>query len=375
VRPTGVRVLSSAVAAMLGVGLSSCGVDDRASPPSDDERSLGSGVSPSPSGIEPRVGASIAVGDFPQDVAVVGRSVWVLVHDGDPADTFLVAVDASENEITRRVRLDTEATRIIGTGGALWVVTANASPGGRGEALLRMDPRTGEVTARIPGLRDPFAYGDGGLWATSDGDRPGVGALVRIDPTTAQIESTIEIPGLAVYLAVGEGAVWVMAYKVRRGSIVGGQILRVDARSGSVTEAFPGGDRTMSLPVVVGGFVWISGEDEGRTGMFRLDPETGQVVGEPLVFGTSINSPVGVSDGGIWYIGDRPGGQVISRLNTATREFDSFLELDLAVARPSIDLAATLAPGWESLWLASHRRSVLRIDMDGWQGRPTKDVS
>jgi hypothetical protein len=357
-----VRLASRALAAVLVMWLGSCGGEQGVDLGSADERNrVDGGVSPGP--IEPRIAASVAVGDFPQDVAVVGNHVWVLVHDQEPVGSSLVAVDASTNEITRQVRLHEEVTRIVGTPEALWMATVGEDADGPRAVLLRMDPRTAQVTARFPGLRDPLTYGDGALWATSEGDRPGASVLVRIDPETAQIESTIEIPGLAVYLAAGEGAVWVMAYEMQQGSIVGGRILRVDSGAGTVTEAFPGGDRTTSLPAVAGGFVWIPGEDDGQTGMFRLDPDTGRVVGEPLVFGTSINSPVGVSNGAIWYIGDRPGGQVISRLNTAIGEFDAFLELDHAVARSSIDLAATLAPDGQSLWVANHRRSVTRINL------------
>lgn len=56
---------------------------------------------------------------------------------------------------------------------------------------------------------------------------------------------------------------------------------------------------------------------------------------------------------------DRPGGELVARLNLRSLEQDASLELDDAAASKA---AAALTADGESIWVANYRDSVIRID-------------
>jgi streptogramin lyase len=73
--------------------------------------------------------------------------------------------------------------------------------------LVRIDPATNAVIARVPG---PSAYGgivfvDGAVWYSSWD----AGAVLRVDPTTNAIVATIPVPAGPEELAALPGSVWV----------------------------------------------------------------------------------------------------------------------------------------------------------------------
>jgi YVTN family beta-propeller protein len=85
--------------------------------------------------------------------------------------------------------------------GAVWVVAY------RDRQLVRIDPETKVVTARIPIGNGPLdvAVGDGAVWVTNRED----GTLLHIDPATDEVVATIQL-GLAPHgVIVSGGAVWV----------------------------------------------------------------------------------------------------------------------------------------------------------------------
>jgi hypothetical protein len=109
-------------------------------------------------------------------------------------------------------------TVITRTGLPAWgpVTGMAAVPGGvwleswmRGE-LLRIDARTGQITARLPVGRPqdgPYAiaYGAGSLWVTDSQTSD----LLRLDPATGRLLATVHLPARIGDVAVGGGFVWV----------------------------------------------------------------------------------------------------------------------------------------------------------------------
>jgi streptogramin lyase len=98
--------------------------------------------------------------------------------------------------------------------GALWV--ANRGDG----TLVRVDPGTGRVAARVPLPRTTgqrphqVAVGDGAVWVTSAGARRGTANLLwRVDPASNQVTGTLDLGptpagGIPNSVAAGNGAVW-----------------------------------------------------------------------------------------------------------------------------------------------------------------------
>ncbi len=147
--------------------------------------------------------------------------------------------------------------------GAVW---ATAS-GGEGGKVVRIDPETNEIAETIPvgpgsgpGGIGCLAVGAGGIWVTRGGDHD---SLVRIDPATDQVVATVDLPNPDYWneVVVGGGMVWVA---------IGGPNARLED-----------GTKTNVVQVL------------------RIDPQTNQVVGEPIEVGHGMFG-MGSGDGSVW---------------------------------------------------------------------------
>ncbi len=90
--------------------------------------------------------------------------------------------------------------------GSVWVTQFD----GR---LVRLDARTGRVTARISARPLYFgsvvAFGDGFVWTGNDDEQNDTGSVSKIDPATNTVLGTVPDLGSPQSIAYGQGAVWV----------------------------------------------------------------------------------------------------------------------------------------------------------------------
>jgi hypothetical protein len=110
-------------------------------------------------------GMRVNVGDTWSDVAVSGRSGWVLLG----ARQRLVRIDLATKKITRVVKLPfSPGARLLTAAGSVWV-TQDLGPG-----LLRVDERTGRIarlfTFKGEAIGAGLAYGAGSIWLTLGSD-------------------------------------------------------------------------------------------------------------------------------------------------------------------------------------------------------------
>jgi virginiamycin B lyase len=166
-----------------------------------------------------RVAATIPVGPAPGAMTVAGGVVWVALPERG-----LGRIDPASNQ-SSTVPMDRCCEGELAAGdGALWV--ANHRDG----TLVRVDPATGSVAARIPLSRatgqgpHQVAVGDGAVWVTSAGTRRGTANLLwRVDPASNQVIGTLDLGptsagGIPNSIAAGNGVVWVGGS--RKGSIL-----------------------------------------------------------------------------------------------------------------------------------------------------------
>jgi hypothetical protein len=96
---------------------------------------------------------------------------------------------------------------ISGGGGDAWVDDR------WGSRLLRIDHRTGKVTARIPVQgRLALAESRGSVWALQSGGGYGRGLrgpLLRIDPRSNRVTTRIPLPGLGFGVVVADDGIWI----------------------------------------------------------------------------------------------------------------------------------------------------------------------
>jgi YVTN family beta-propeller protein len=130
--------------------------------------------------------------------------------------------------------------------GAVWVGDALYPPSGS-TPVLRIDPRTNGVAARIPVAAEvaAIAVGAGAIWVASDN-----GTLTKIDPESNVVTSTLDLGGALSDVAVGFGSVWVANNGSRN-------VARVDPATGEVLATIPTGTRPDGL-TVGGDAVWVT---------------------------------------------------------------------------------------------------------------------
>jgi hypothetical protein len=172
--------------------------------------------------------------------------------------------------------------------GAVWVAAQDLDPR-RGE-LLRLNPTTGDIEARIAMPVPSWEWGGAGLatglgsvWvaAGSSGGEGGFDAwLYRIDPSTNTVEETIDVGrGSSSDVWVSDTGIWVLASEDRSYRLFH---LDPDSHAVVATTDIPA---TWSQSVAEsGGSVWISGNTDDSNGappetLFQVDPTTYEIVG------------------------------------------------------------------------------------------------
>jgi DNA-binding beta-propeller fold protein YncE len=214
-----------------------------------------------------RVAWRIRLGTFPADLAAGAGAVWVPVLEG----FRLARVDPGTNRETASwPGVYTAATTGSGSAWALHYEGGTRDWGGnwQGHTVVRIDPRTNRIAARIRLPRvlndNAIAFGEGAVWVLE------ARKAIRIDPKTNRPVLRVRLPGDPIGVAVGEGAVWV--------SLDDGRVARIDPGRRRVTATIRTGTHTEYLTVGAGA-VWAGNvNDIANSTLSEIDPETNDVV-------------------------------------------------------------------------------------------------
>jgi hypothetical protein len=146
--------------------------------------------------------AAIDVGGAPYDATFAYGAAWATSHGGGE----LVRIDPASNRVTARIPL-AQATGVVGAFGSVWATGA--------DGVIRVDPATNAVVARIPlPMAGWTAAGVDAIWVT------GPTGLSRIDPASDTVTATIAIAGNLGDPAVVGGKVWVPRIRAGRIAVV-----------------------------------------------------------------------------------------------------------------------------------------------------------
>jgi DNA-binding beta-propeller fold protein YncE len=217
----------------------------------------------------------------PTDVVAAGDTAWVATVDS----TSVTGVSARTRSITRTVPLRGSADAIAVGEGSVWVadgrrgwVSRIAAGYERVTQRIRVpvSDRAARPTGRLLAPRASLAVGDGAVWLANGSD-----SLVRIDPATGKVAA---LPAGRRVEAVTEagGVVWALSSR-------SASVLRVDARSGRVTDRIPlvtrrGGEAPFPVAIAAAaGSVWVL---NGNTASVT------QIDGRTLRVGSTI--PIGI---------------------------------------------------------------------------------
>lgn len=214
-------------------------------------------------------------------VAATDDGVWVA------ADSLLERIDPEKNRVVDSVELPGYwISSITADRDAVWVVAIADTPGEsdqRSGTLLRIDPSTNAVVSEIPlgpqvaGYDDEVRLVAGSVWILgvrwSESEQAEYGSdLIRVDPATNSITARIPIDGF--HMATGSEEVWVRSVADGVSDRSGEPIhwTRVDARSNEASAplAFDG-----LLEYVSPEALWGVGYAEHEyVRVTRYDPET-----------------------------------------------------------------------------------------------------
>jgi hypothetical protein len=179
----------------------------------------------------------------------------------------LLRIDPSTNRVTARIALGTVAGQpfagyeVLDAGDEVWV----AGPGG----ALRIDPRTNRVTQTIAApdqlVSTHFALLDGDLWAITEDGR-----LLGFDTRTGSTVSDVRL-GLpeAADLSNGPGGALI--------AVTPGALARIEPYSGRVLWRTRLGQR-VELWAGAGGLIWTRSSGRVHDRLSALDPDTGRVL-------------------------------------------------------------------------------------------------
>jgi hypothetical protein len=334
-------------------------------------------TAPSVAEVEARVTHTIEVGPFPNAIAVGEGAVWVSAprNDGSGGGD-VVRIDAQTAEIVARIPVDELPGWEVGGGGmavgagSVWVSGTRSGPDGPdpdgfgdGRVILtRIEPASNEVADVLdlgPGDGADVWVDDTGIWVllfTPGGDDLEV---LRLDPGTYDLVARIPIPGIwSQQLFGASGSIWVHTHHEEHQAVGPSSLYRIDPAMNAVVDKVEFDEYLWYTAPTTNG-IWVRTLD----GVVRVDAATGSIVEGPFRERPRGSDPFAVdSAGGVWLHGPAPGGSgwILSRLDPTTGGSAPGLRIDERDASP---VAFGSDPSTTTLWIVHYRRSISRVQL------------
>jgi DNA-binding beta-propeller fold protein YncE len=215
-----------------------------------------------------RIDAKAKESKFGDPIKDVGKPCSGLVNaftslwTGDCSSGTLLRIDPKTAKVTAKVAsgIGPAAMGLAATGDSVWLLTD-----ARG-TLSRIDPEQNQVVAelRVPADCTSLTFGETALWLAC----PAEDRVLRVDPQTNLVDKSIEVSARPEAVAIGEGSIWVLCAK-------DGKIERIDPKTNKVSKTIELGAPAANGSLAIGeNFVWVS-----MTGfpITRIDPGTDKV--------------------------------------------------------------------------------------------------
>jgi branched-chain amino acid transport system substrate-binding protein len=220
----------------------------------------------------PAVARVARIRAFPSDFAVGEGAVWVVdrlrgrLVKISPDYATVVGTSRSGSTATMSTiddRFDVDPWSVAAGAGGIWITDGSST-------LRRAEPRNGRIVRRLhAGVPlNGVAVGEHAVWAIS-GSSAGV---LRIDPRTGKVTARVAIVAsrgtrspYPIALAVGLGSVWVL-------NATAASVTRIDPDQAGVTATIPLGVERVPRRIAVGaGAAWVADADGT---LARIDPRT-----------------------------------------------------------------------------------------------------
>ena len=231
------------------------------------------------------VGAKLNTSFFAPQLllAETGNALWAV------AENTVIRIDPKTGLVVARIPVEEQKSFIVSASdSAVWVGTLGSFWSWVPHyTVSKIDPQTNRVTATLPqelSMRSARVTGENDVLWFLDGWAE---TLSRLDPTSGQVVASIALGRLSHPhwpAAVGEGAIWVL--NAREGNVI-----RINPETNQVTATIPlpdpanfRPDEFYGPPQIAGGAVWVastsgwSGFGISPTLVYAIDPNTNHVV-------------------------------------------------------------------------------------------------
>jgi virginiamycin B lyase len=224
--------------------------------------------------------ATFAVEGQPDWMVVTDDAVWVTSSNVN----HVVRLDAAANKTTAIANVDKPCSGLAAGFGSIWVPSCGS------HTLVRIDPQTGKVQAKIPvapaDSEGGITVGEGSVWMASDRK----GLLARIDPQSNKVIAEIKIPSGSYAAAFADGAVWVT-------STEHSLLTRVNPQSNQAVVSIPVGPQPRFLTVGAGS-VWTLNQGDGTVS--RIDTASNKVAATIAVGIPGSGGEIAFGEGSVW---------------------------------------------------------------------------
>ena len=217
--------------------------------------------------------------------------------------------------------------------GSVWVV------GHRDGTISRIDPKTNEVSAVIPGIgyqAQDVVVGDGSVWVPASG----ANYVARIDPATNKIVSKLHV-GAVSDVDFGFGSLWAATKDM--------QLFRIDPTTERVVARIQIGPKgpndCNNGPVVTARWVWVSVCDTGM--LMQVDLATNRIVRRidiAKLFNVTSGQGLFASADALWVVLGTP--SLIARLDPDTGKVVRRSTLDYSRVSPGGFMAVDQGTLW-----------------------------
>ncbi len=239
----------------------------------------------------------VPVGAQPVDVAAGDGAIWV----ANSADSSISQIDPASRRVLSTTAPGTSVDGLAIDANGLWLTDVRRSVAVRIDPSFRSVASTIRIAPSAPLFQaaGPVAVGAGAVWAGN-----GLASIIRIDPTTNAVRARIDVCNDPDAIAVGAGAVWVA-------DGVDNTVTRIDPTSDAVTATIPVGQGPGGIAVGAGA-VWVT--ETGDDSLARIDPSSGAVTATIAVGRRP--TAVTVAGDGVWVANSLSG--TLSRIDPAT---------------------------------------------------------
>lgn len=305
--------------------------------------------------VRPQTTAKILVGPSPQAITAGQGAIWAALPNQDgTVGGAVVRIDPSTNEIEAKIPIEI-VPRDIGAGsGGVWVAGQRQNRG----MMLRIDPKLNAVAAStIFGdgkLPVGLAVVDDAVWTSISDSEGESGSVVRVNPQTNQIEADIPLSGLPGDIVVGEGGVWVLELQVVKDTVGDATVVEIDPATNQRLSAIALNGTSMSL-VAGRGSVWVQ---ENGYSLVRINPQSGEAetIATDVPLGINV---FGLGQEGLWFTGVnlKTNRDEIGLFDVENRQVEASVSLESEVVDAVFD------PTTRSIWVTDAVDSVIRIDV------------